>query len=229
MCFGAPLLAGCVGRLRPAPPARAARCSGTPPATRCARWRRASPRCCRCARSRVLGAAVFTPQAARRHRRDGAARAARPRHHLHLPRLVGGLGARHADARLHRRDLRLALAPSAAWPAARRSARRVGVARACPTACAPPALSLARVARACSRDPRADGDGAGHRAVRRRPVHAVLVLRAVLSARCSAASAAQISCLFVWFGVFGLIGNVLISRYIDRIGAARAVGCRCWC
>ena len=27
------------------------------------------------------------------------------------------------------------------------------------------------------------------------------------------------SLLFVWFGVFGLIGNVLLSRYIDRIGA----------
>lgn len=37
------------------------------------------------------------------------------------------------------------------------------------------------------------------------------------------ASAAHISALFVWFGLFGLIGNVLVSRYVDRIGAHRAV------
>ena len=35
----------------------------------------------------------------RRDRRDGAAGRARPRDHLHLPRLVDGLGRRHADAR----------------------------------------------------------------------------------------------------------------------------------
>lgn len=29
--------------------------------------------------------------------------------------------------------------------------------------------------------------------------------------------------LFFWFGLFGFIGNVLLSRYIDRIGAARSV------
>ncbi|WP_273282118.1 MFS transporter [Methylibium petroleiphilum] len=33
----------------------------------------------------------------------------------------------------------------------------------------------------------------------------------------------QISLLFAWFGAFGLIGNVLLSRHVDRIGAARAV------
>jgi predicted MFS family arabinose efflux permease len=38
------------------------------------------------------------------------------------------------------------------------------------------------------------------------------------------ASAAEISLLFGWFGLFGLIGNVLLSRHIDRIGASRAVG-----
>ena len=30
--------------------------------------------------------------------------------------------------------------------------------------------------------------------------------------------------LFVWFGVFGVIGNALASRYVDRFGADRAVG-----
>ncbi len=33
----------------------------------------------------------------------------------------------------------------------------------------------------------------------------------------------QLSVLFAWFGAFGLIGNVLMSRQIDRIGAPRAV------
>lgn len=33
----------------------------------------------------------------------------------------------------------------------------------------------------------------------------------------------QLSALFMLFGAFGLIGNVLISRYIDRLGASRAV------
>ena len=37
------------------------------------------------------------------------------------------------------------------------------------------------------------------------------------------AGATEISLLFAWFGAFGLLGNVLLSRYIDRIGAARAV------
>jgi predicted MFS family arabinose efflux permease len=37
------------------------------------------------------------------------------------------------------------------------------------------------------------------------------------------ASAAQIGLLFIWFGMFGLIGNVLISRHVDRLGAHRAV------
>ncbi|MBN8486157.1 MAG: MFS transporter [Burkholderiales bacterium] len=38
------------------------------------------------------------------------------------------------------------------------------------------------------------------------------------------ADAAQISFLFFWFGVFGLLGNVLLSRHVDRVGAGRAVG-----
>jgi predicted MFS family arabinose efflux permease len=33
----------------------------------------------------------------------------------------------------------------------------------------------------------------------------------------------QLSLLFVWFGIFGLAGNVLMTRYIERIGAHRAV------
>jgi predicted MFS family arabinose efflux permease len=37
------------------------------------------------------------------------------------------------------------------------------------------------------------------------------------------ATPTQISALFAWFGVFGLLGNVLLTRYIDRVGAARAV------
>jgi predicted MFS family arabinose efflux permease len=37
------------------------------------------------------------------------------------------------------------------------------------------------------------------------------------------ASPLQISLLFGWFGLFGLVGNVILSRNIDRIGPARAV------
>ena len=33
----------------------------------------------------------------------------------------------------------------------------------------------------------------------------------------------QLSLLFVWFGAFGLVGNVLMTRHIERIGAHRAV------
>lgn len=33
----------------------------------------------------------------------------------------------------------------------------------------------------------------------------------------------QLSLLFVWFGAFGLIGNMVVSRRIERIGAHRAV------
>jgi predicted MFS family arabinose efflux permease len=34
---------------------------------------------------------------------------------------------------------------------------------------------------------------------------------------------AQLGLLLMWFGAFGFIGNVLMARYIDRIGASRAV------
>ena len=37
------------------------------------------------------------------------------------------------------------------------------------------------------------------------------------------AGATEISLLFAWFGAFSLVGNLLLSRHIDRIGAARAV------
>lgn len=37
------------------------------------------------------------------------------------------------------------------------------------------------------------------------------------------ASAGQISLLFLCFGAFGLAGNVLVSRWVDRLGAARCV------
>jgi predicted MFS family arabinose efflux permease len=37
------------------------------------------------------------------------------------------------------------------------------------------------------------------------------------------ASPMHISLLFAWFGAFGLLGNVLVSRHIDRFGASGAV------
>jgi predicted MFS family arabinose efflux permease len=33
----------------------------------------------------------------------------------------------------------------------------------------------------------------------------------------------QLSLLFFWFGAFGLLGNILMSRYIDRVGASQSV------
>lgn len=38
------------------------------------------------------------------------------------------------------------------------------------------------------------------------------------------ADATQMSLLFACFGAFGVIGNVWVSRHVDRVGAARAVG-----
>ena len=43
------------------------------------------------------------------------------------------------------------------------------------------------------------------------------------------ASAAQISLLFLWFGAVGLVGNLLLTRFIDRIGAATAVALTLGC
>ncbi|MCW7539833.1 MFS transporter [Aquabacterium sp. A7-Y] len=37
------------------------------------------------------------------------------------------------------------------------------------------------------------------------------------------ASPGEISLLFGWFGAWGLFGNMMLSRHVDRIGAARAV------
>jgi predicted MFS family arabinose efflux permease len=37
------------------------------------------------------------------------------------------------------------------------------------------------------------------------------------------AGGAVLSLMFLWFGVFGLVGNVAVSRFIDRIGAPTAV------
>ncbi len=37
-----------------------------------------------------------------------------------------------------------------------------------------------------------------------------------------AAGATTLSLLFLWFGAFGLAGNVLLTRWVDRLGAARA-------
>ncbi|TWO70150.1 MFS transporter [Caenimonas sedimenti] len=34
---------------------------------------------------------------------------------------------------------------------------------------------------------------------------------------------AELSLLFMWFGAFGLLGNVLMSRHVDRVGVDRAV------
>ena len=38
-----------------------------------------------------------------------------------------------------------------------------------------------------------------------------------------AASPEGVSFLFMWFGVFGLVGNLLLTRWINRLGAARCV------
>jgi predicted MFS family arabinose efflux permease len=35
--------------------------------------------------------------------------------------------------------------------------------------------------------------------------------------------AGELGLLLMWFGVFGFLGNIVMSRYIDRIGASRAV------
>jgi predicted MFS family arabinose efflux permease len=37
------------------------------------------------------------------------------------------------------------------------------------------------------------------------------------------ADASQVSLLFFWFGAFGLVGNLLLSRHVDKVGPARAV------
>lgn len=37
-----------------------------------------------------------------------------------------------------------------------------------------------------------------------------------------AATPGELGLLFMWFGVFGFVGNILVSRHIDRFGPARA-------
>lgn len=37
------------------------------------------------------------------------------------------------------------------------------------------------------------------------------------------AGAAALSLLFLWFGAFGLLGNIALTRWVDRLGAPRAV------
>jgi predicted MFS family arabinose efflux permease len=43
------------------------------------------------------------------------------------------------------------------------------------------------------------------------------------------ADATEISLLFFWFGAFGLVGNLLMSRWIDRFGAGRAASAALAC
>jgi predicted MFS family arabinose efflux permease len=38
-----------------------------------------------------------------------------------------------------------------------------------------------------------------------------------------AASPGELSLFFMWFGAWGLLGNVLMTRYIDRVGVERSV------
>lgn len=43
------------------------------------------------------------------------------------------------------------------------------------------------------------------------------------------ADATGVTFLFFWFGVFGLLGNVLMTRHIDKLGAARGVNIAIMC
>ena len=43
------------------------------------------------------------------------------------------------------------------------------------------------------------------------------------------ATPAQISALFLWFGIVGVVGNVLVARHIDRVGSARSVAVTLGC
>jgi predicted MFS family arabinose efflux permease len=102
-----------------------------------------------------------------------------------------------------------------------------GVARALPAGIKPPALSRADWA-----------------AVFTQPVLMAIVLVTLLSSagqftlfsyfapyyvQVLGASAAQVSTLFLWFGLVGLGGNLLLTRHIDRVGAARAVALTLGC
>ena len=222
MCLGAPLLAGWVGRLRPAPPARRRRWPGTPSATRSAalmpELRSAAGRCARCACSARPCSRRRPPRRSAAWRRRSSAAAPSP------SSSSAGRSPRWSacrSRRWHRRDLRLALA-FGAGRAARRRAPRSGCTRAMPDGVKPAALSLAAWREAFT-----------HPVLM--AIVAVTALQAPGSSRCSptsrpttgrrcGATPAQISLLFAWFGAFGLIGNVLLSRHIDRFGAARCGG-----
>jgi len=106
-------------------------------------------------------------------------------------------------------------------------AAAVGVWRALPDGIRPPALSLA-----------------DWRTVFTHPVlMAIVAVTAMSSAgqftlfsyfapyysQVLGASAAEIGLLFLWFGAVGLLGNVLLTRLIDRIGAATAVALTLGC
>ena len=136
----------------------------------------------------------------RRHRHDGAAGSTRPRDHVHLPRLVDGVGARHAGAFVHRRE-RSAGAWAFALVAVLSAAAALWVWRAMPDGVKPPPMSLA-----------------AWRDVFTHPVLMAIVLVTALSGagqftlfsyfapyfrQLLAAGAAEISFLFFWFGTSG--------------------------
>ena len=182
MCFGAPLLAGWVGAARPPPAAR-----------RALALVRDRPRAVRAdaeLRGAAAGARADRPRRRRVHaaggrgdRRDGAAGRARPRRSPssssagRSPRCVG-----MPISALARRHLRLAQRFRARSPRSALVARGLGAARRCRPAFARPTLTLAAW-RAAFAQSGADGDRARSPRCRRRPVHAVLVLRAVLQDR----------------------------------------------
>ena len=216
MCFGAPLLAGWVGGLdrRKLLAASLALVRDRPRALRADAELRGA----------AAGARPHRPRRRRVHaaggrgdRRDDAAGRARRRDHLHLHRLVARLGRSACRSSAWLGDTfgwRSAFFAIAALGAV----GAVWVLAAMPAGVRPATLTLARLARAFA-NPVLMAIVAGHRARRRRPVHAVLVLRAVLQERRSARARARSTLLFVWFGVFGVIGNTLASRYVDRFGA----------
>ena len=104
-----------------------------------------------CARVTLLGAAVFTPQAGAAIGCDDAAARARGRAITFI--FLGWSVASVLGMPMHglaRRDLRLARAPSSAMAALVGAGRGLGAGDAMPDGVRPAALSLARLARACS-------------------------------------------------------------------------------
>ena len=72
-----------------------------------------------------------------------------------------------------------------------------------------------------------DGGGAGYRVPKRGATNGVLAYAAPYFKFGYGASPEQISLMFAWFGSLALTGNLLLNRFIDRIGAARAVTITC--